>query len=66
MFDDWMTTAEAAEFSGYHPEHLRRLIRSGGIEGRKFGIVWQVSRQSLIAYLEAANESDDKRRGAKN
>ena len=65
MADDWITTKESAELSGYHPDHLRRLIRAGEIEARKFGIVWQVSRQSLLAYLEAANQSQDKRWGPK-
>ncbi len=65
MADDWITTKEAAEFSRYHPDHLRRLIRAGEIEARKFGIVWQVSRQSLLAYLEAAKQSQDKRWGPK-
>ena len=65
MVDDWITTKEATELSGYHPDHLRRLIRAGEIEARKFGIVWQVSRQSLLIYLEAANQSPDKRWGPK-
>lgn len=63
MTDDWITTREAVELSGYHPDHLRRLIRAGDIEARKFGIVWQVSRQSLLSYLKDAQGSTDKRRG---
>lgn len=63
--DDWITTQEAAELSGYHPDHLRRLIRAGLIKAKKFGIVWQVSRQSLLDYMAQAEESDDKRRGPK-
>ena len=66
MVEEWLTTAEAAELSGYHPEHLRELIREGKIEGRKFGIVWQVSKQSLIDYSEAAKQSGDKRWGPKS
>ena len=65
MTDDWITTREAVELSGYHPDHLRRLIRSNEITGRKFGIVWQVSRQSLLGYLQSAQDSQDKRRGPK-
>jgi excisionase family DNA binding protein len=65
MVEDWITTREAAEISGYHPDHLRRLIRAGEVEARKFGNVWQVSKQSLMTYLEAANQSNDKRRGPK-
>jgi excisionase family DNA binding protein len=63
MTVDWITTREAVELSGYHPDHLRRLIRAGDIEARKFGIVWQVSRQSLLDFLKEAQDSSDKRRG---
>ncbi len=63
--DEWITTKEASELSGYHPVHLRRLIRAGLLNARKFGIVWQVERKSLIAYMRAAEQSEDKRRGAK-
>lgn len=66
MSVDWLTTKEAIELSGYHPVYLRELIRDGKIVGRKFGIVWQVSKQSLTAYLEEAQQSKDKRRGPKN
>jgi excisionase family DNA binding protein len=65
MGDDWITTAEAVALSEYHPDHLRRLIRAGEVEARKFGHVWQVSRTSLLAYLKAAEQSPDKRRGPK-
>ena len=65
MTDDWITTKEAIELSGYHPDHLRRLIRAGEVEAKKFGIVWQVNRKSLLNYLEEASQSPDKRRGPK-
>ena len=65
MADNWITTRQAVELSGYHPDHLRRLIRSGDIDARKFGIVWQVSQNSLLAYLKEAQDSKDKRRGPK-
>ena len=62
---DWITTTEAAELSGYHPDHIRRLIRAGEVKAQKFGEVWQVDHGSLIAYIRAAEKSGDKRRGAK-
>ncbi len=65
MATEWITTQEAAELSGYHPDHLRRLIRAGVVKGQKFGIVWQVDRTSLLAYMREAEKSEDKRRGAK-
>lgn len=62
---DWITTAEAVQISGYHAVYLRGLIRDGKIEGQKFGLVWQISRTSLLSYLKEANKSADKRRGPK-
>jgi len=59
--DEWLSVSEAAKLSGYHPEYIRRLIRDGEIEARKFSIVWQVQRESLNAYIEAAKSHDDKR-----
>lgn len=65
MTDDWITTKEAVELSNYHPDHLRELIREGKIEARKFGIVWQVSKKSLLDYIDAASKAGDRRWGAK-
>lgn len=65
MADEWITTLEAARLSGYHVNHLRRLIRAGEIRAQKFGPILQVDRRSLLAYIRAAEKSNDKRRGAK-
>jgi excisionase family DNA binding protein len=65
MAEEWLTTAEAAELSGYHPERIRELVRDGRINGRKFGIVWQIDRRSLLAFLKETKDSGDKRRGPK-
>ena len=61
MSDEWLSVSEAAKLSGYHPEYIRRLIRDGEIQARKFSIVWQVKRKSLSAYIETAKSKDDKR-----
>ncbi len=61
MSDDWITTAEAAKISGYHPEHIRRLMRQHRIAGRKFGIVWQVYRQSLVSYMDEIKGKGERR-----
>lgn len=58
---EWLSVSEAAEVSGYNPEYIRRLIRSGEIEARKFSIVWQVRRESLHSYIKNAQKKDDKR-----
>jgi excisionase family DNA binding protein len=65
MLDNWITTAEAAEIGNYHINHVRRLIREGRIEARKFGTVWMVHRESFISYLEET-QNKGKRRGPKS
>lgn len=65
MEEDWITTEEAVELTGYNPLHIRRLVRAGKINGRKFGSVWQISRLSLLDYLKSATKSKDKRWGPK-
>ncbi len=61
MANDWITMAEAAEVSGYHPDHVRRLIRDGHLKAQQFGIVWQISRSSLQAYVRKAEQKGERR-----
>ncbi len=57
----WLTVAEASKLSGYHPERIRELINDGKIVAQKFSIVWQVDRDSLMAYLSKMQELGKKR-----
>lgn len=59
--NEWLSVSEAAELSGYHPEYIRRLIRDGEIVAKKFSIVWQVKRTSLLNYILNAESKKDKR-----
>lgn len=59
--EDWITTAEAAAISGYHPDHIRELLREGRVKARKFGQVWQVDRVSLLAYVRKTEKLGAKR-----
>jgi len=63
---EWLTTSESADMSGYHPEYIRELLRDGKIEGRKFGIAWQVSRQSLFADIDTIEEEGEGREVARS
>ena len=51
---DWITTNQASELSGYHPDYIRKLLQSNKIIGRKWGFAWMVDRDSLLTYLEQA------------
>jgi hypothetical protein len=64
MVEDWLTTSEAAKISNYHPERVRELLREGKVIGKKFGPIWQVSKTSLLEYLDKM-EKRGKRRGPK-
>ena len=59
--DDWISTTEAAEISGYHINHVRRLIKSGEVKGQKWGRDWMVSRSSLLAHIRKAGKLGAKR-----
>jgi len=65
MITEWVTTIEAASISGYHPEHIRELIRDKKIVAVKKGNAWWVDRASLIAYAKAAKQKEDRRHGPK-
>jgi excisionase family DNA binding protein len=61
MAEEWLTVTEAARLIGYHPDTVRKLVRAGEIESRKFGPLWQVSRAALFAYVEQINKLGKKR-----
>ena len=61
MATDWITTAEAAELSGYTLYHLRYLIKVGKVKAKKWGREWQVSRKSLLAYVGQVGKLGSKR-----
>jgi len=56
---------EAAERTGYHEEHLRRLIREGKIEAVKIGPAYLIRVDSLEAYIKKMESSADARGGPK-
>jgi hypothetical protein len=37
-----LTVKEAAGQMGYHPDHLRRLLRKGTVKGESFSGVWMI------------------------
>jgi excisionase family DNA binding protein len=61
MTRDLITTAEAAQLSGYNLDHIRELLREGKVNGQKWGREWQVSRVSLLAYLRRVEKLGAKR-----
>jgi excisionase family DNA binding protein len=48
-FADWITTAEAAELTGYAAVHLRQLAQRGKIRAMKKGRDWLLSKKDVSA-----------------
>ena len=42
----------ASENTGYNIQYLRRLLRSGTLEGIKIGQLWLIEMDALEAYLK--------------
>ncbi|MCA9925541.1 MAG: helix-turn-helix domain-containing protein [Anaerolineales bacterium] len=63
---EWITTAEAAEISGYDREYIRRLVRKKKIVSQKFGTIWQINRESFLQYLIDSQSATDQRWGPKS
>ena len=53
----------ASEFSGYNIQYLRRLLRSGRLEGIKIGQVWLIKLASLETYARNGQMVGDRRHG---
>ncbi len=48
-----LNISEAAEYLGFHPEHVRRMARQGKINGRKIGgKEWRFRPEDLDALFE--------------
>lgn len=47
------SAVEVAAILGFHPEHVRKLIRTGKIQAAKLGGAWRVSRADLERYYRA-------------
>lgn len=58
---DWITTAEAVQISGYHVNHIRKLLKAGKVKSQKWSRSWQISRSSLLAYIRSVEKQGAKR-----
>ena len=60
-----ITVQAAADATGYNIQYLRRLLRSGTLEGVKIGQMWLIDTESLAAYLDHIDTTSDHRCGPK-
>jgi hypothetical protein len=50
--EKYISLREASKISGYSPDHIGYLIRTGKIPGRMVytGVSWQTTREAILAY----------------
>ena len=48
----WITTAEAAEMTGYTQIHFRQLARRGKLKACKIGRDWFLDKQAILDYVD--------------
>lgn len=52
--DEYISLKEAAEMTGYTPDYIGQLIRSGKISGKQvyLNVAWMTTREALLEYVE--------------
>lgn len=56
-----LSVREASRLYGYHPEHIRRLVRQGAIRARKIGLMLFINKGSIDDYVERVRGTPDRR-----
>jgi excisionase family DNA binding protein len=63
LVEKYISVQAAAELTGYNIQYLRRLLRSGAMEGVKIGQMWLIEMDALGAYLKHVENTSDRRCG---
>ena len=58
-----ITVQAAADVTGYNIQYLRRMLRSGTLEGIKIGQMWLIEMDALEAYINRVENTSDRRCG---
>ena len=65
VLNNLISVEDAATYSGYSLQYLRRLLRSGRLSGLKIGQLWLIDKLAFDNYLESVQVSQDRRFGPK-
>ena len=60
-----ITVQASAEVTGYNIQYLRRMLRSGALEGVKIGQMWLIEMDALESHLKRMENTSDRRYGPK-
>ena len=63
LINGHLTVQAAADETGYNMQYLRRLLRSGKLQGIKIGQIWLIEMQSLETYIQYVESTSDRRCG---
>jgi hypothetical protein len=63
LINQHITFQAAAEVTDYNIQYLRRLLRSGTLEGVKIGQMWLIEIDALKIYLQHVETTSDRRCG---
>jgi len=65
VLNNHISVQVAVSYSGYSLQYLRRLLRTGKLEGIKIGQLWLVDKGAFDLYIEQAQDATDQRFGPK-
>lgn len=62
MEEKYISLKEAAEISGYAPDYIGQLIRSGKIPGKQVytNITWMTTTEAVLAYKQGKEKTENK------
>ena len=63
LINQHITVQAAAEATGYNIQYLRRMLRSGTLEGVKIGQMWLIEMDALEEYVRHVESTSDRRCG---
>ncbi len=63
--ENYLSVQSACRLSGYNVQYLRRLLRTGKLDGVKIGQVWLIKFISLAQHIEISNSRNDRRWGSR-
>ncbi len=62
MATGWISSQEASDLSGYHPEQIRRLVRQGKIKAERKGAMFWIDRAAFLRFLQETHKTGSKDR----
>ena len=63
LLEKHISVQAASDVTGYNIQYLRRMLRSGTLEGIKIGQIWLIEMDALEAYLKSVESTSDRRCG---